>query len=185
MQLATTAQTLDFLQDAYTQFRTYTPEQQAQALEFNELVRAPLEQPDLPLRVLYIDLLMHDEMIRHSQAARDTQKTRIERLIRNKVVLQGIIRRREQVQEAVTPDPRTEEPHTELVTLLAWWPEPDRAAFQKQLQPLWQRWQRGKLSAPELLAAVLQRCVVLGCRSVVAFRALFSLVEWLVFHHGP
>lgn len=181
MQLATTAQTLEFLQTEYTKFRSYSEAQRAQALEFNELVRAPLDQAELPLRILYIDLLMHDEMLRHSQATHDTKRDRIAILVRNKVALQVMIRNREKVEESVTPDPRTEAQDADLPDLLGWFPELQRTAFEKQLQPVWRRWKKGKIDVQQLLAMVVQRCVVLGCRSVEAFRAVFTIIEWILY----
>lgn len=180
MQLATTTQTLEFLQTEYTKFHSYSKDQQAQVLEFNELVRAPLDHAELPLRILYIDLLMHDEMLRRSKAIHDTKRDRIAILVRNKVALQVMIRNREKVQESVTPDPRTEAKDADLPDLLVWFPEAQREAFAKQLQPVWRRWKKGKIEIQQLMERVLERCVVLGCRSVETFRALVTLIEWIL-----
>lgn len=180
LQLASTDVTLQFLQTEYEKFRAHKAELQAQILEFNELVRQPLEKPELTLRVLYIDLLMHDEMIRHSQATHDTKRERIAVLMRNKVALQQMIRQREAAEECVVPDPRTEQKNHDLVALLNWFPEAHRSEFRQQLQPVWRRWQTKKISTQELLQTVVQKCVVLGCRSVEDFRALFSIIEWVL-----
>lgn len=183
MQLATTSQTLDFLQGEYAKFRALDSAQQAQSLEFNELVRAPLEKPETPLRTLYIDLVMHDEMIRHSRNAKDTNKERITTLIRNKVAIQMMIRHREVVLESVTPDPRTEEKHVELDQVLSWFSAAHRPDFQRHLGPAWRKWRSGKLTPKELLETIVQKCVVLGMRSIDDFRALFSIIE-LIIHQG-
>ena len=182
MQLATTGGTLEFLQGAYATFRAYTDAQKAQALEFNELVRAGLEKPELPLRLLYIDLLMHDEMIRRSQASHDTQRARIETLMRNKVGLQRMIRQRESVDEAVTPDARTEAPDLALADLLAVFPPERQAQFHTALHPVWTQWQHRELTPQDLVAVFSQQCVVLGCRSLADFRALFTVIEYFVSH---
>lgn len=178
--MATTAGTLEFLQSEYEPFRRYSAEQKTMALEFNTLVRAQLEVPEVPLRQLYVDLLLHDEMLRASQAARDSKRSRIETLMRNKVVLQRRIRQREVAGETATPDPRTEEKELSWSTVLSWFPTSQRAGVQAQLEPVWQNWQAERLSTQEFLAQVVQKCVVLGCRSVAGFRAVFTLIEWVV-----
>lgn len=178
MQLATTAQTLDFLQHEYDVFRSQPTALQAQIMEFNELVRAPTEKAEWPLRVLYIDLLMHDEMLRRSRVSHDTKRARIQLLMRNKVMLQKLIRQREAVGESVTPDPRTELVVLELPWLLEWFPAQHRAAFERELRPLWAA---VPLDPQAVLTTLLQQCVVLGCRTVEDFRALFSVIECVVY----
>ncbi len=177
LKLATTQQTLEFLQGQYAKFRALNDSIKAQALEFNELVRAPLEKPEVPLRTLYIDLAMHDEMIRHSQNAKDTNKERITTLMRNKIAIEMMIRHREAVLESVTPVDFSEQKELDDVLLLV--PESRRPDFRAQIETSWKKWRRGKITAQELMEALVQKCVVLGMRSIEDFRALFTILEFV------
>ena len=181
MQLASTDETLDFLQREYAKFRTYSVEQQEQCLEFNELVRVRTEKLELPLRLLYIDLLMYDEMIRRSKSAHDTNRERIELLIRNKLALLRLIQHRESVYESVTPDLRTENKDATLDEVLSWFPPERRADFREKLHSVWKRWKKKRIDTEHLLQNIFQQCVVMGCRSVEDFRALVSIVELVLF----
>jgi hypothetical protein len=173
MQLTSADRFNTFLQHKYDIFYKYTPEQQAQVLEFNESVRGGA----VPLRLIYIDLFMYDQLILHAQ-----QNVRnplyYNSLVRNKLTTQALIKSREALKESVTPDLRANQSELKFSEVVDWFPESVRPEIRIRLHDAWQSWVVGKIRASELLHSVLALSSH-ASHSPEVFRVVFTIMEFL------
>jgi len=194
MPLTTIGQTLDFLQGEYQQYRNLEDTAQAILEEYNDEVRRSVSKDEphpMPLRTLYIDLAMHDEMVQHSRNAQDQNRERVTMLLRNKIGIQRMIKRREEAKETVVPDEAVDlaalecvdEPEALKIRLMKWIPEKHKSTFGKKLHKIWKKCQRKPDWVLKVVKLVIQECILLGMKSIEDFRSLVCIVECLMLYH--
>jgi hypothetical protein len=180
---------LDFLHGEYAKFRQMDPESQAISLEYNEEIRKSLSDPTdetrtvpPPLRQLYIDLVMYDEMIQNMINRRKlaTQRDKFLLLMASKMATQNQITLREEAKESIVPDVQLEsvlrecQDNDELMKarLMQWVPEKYREKLTRRL-----KYQK---SWDKIINCIMSECSVSQLASVDNFRSLFTLMECIM-----
>ena len=190
MKLTTIAQTLDFLQDEYKRFNglsdTECERQKAHAKSLWS--REKSTTIPVPLRTLYIDLAMHDELVRHSQESKQNNTSHITMLLKNKIAIQKMIRQREKSQEWIIPDEKVHQlildyqDDTDQIPeqLSRWMPESKRNDFMVFMQPLWTTHRNSTEGLGQIMQGITRQYISWGMKSVSDFRLLVSMLETLL-----
>lgn len=194
--MSTIGDTLTFLQENYHQFQTLDETQKSICLKHNEEIQKSVSETShaVPLRTLYIDLAMHDEMVSHSIKAQDKNRERINLLLRNKIAIQRMIAQREGANESVTPDSEVEHVAKACVKLGSeelkkalidqWVPKPHRATFLRKLKISTTRKTENKHNddhwSQNYIKHLIQQCILSKMRSVEEFRAMVAMVECII-----
>lgn len=169
---------LEFLQYEYSIFRDLPDEiQNRHRRKAQEILHSPeTEGVKVSLRVLYLDLAMHDELYRQAKK----NKTDVNIILRNKLAIQHMIRYREVQGEIIIPDEKLnqivldyqddlESIPMEMSLLL---PESKREHFLS----LWIEYDN--------MAQIIQgvaKLYLVGFKDVNEFRSLAGVLECLVF----
>jgi len=139
LRFANLQDTLYFLQESYETFRNMSVEDQAMCLEYNEEIRKTLDPEGLPLRVLYIDLAMYDQLIQQllsKEQDNNNSQNYLLRLMSGKVATQHMIALREEAKESITPEAchRDEQKLYDCILQIL-----DHKALKEEFQKLWEK----------------------------------------------
>jgi len=189
MKFTTIEDTLYFLQKEYQSFHAMDPEARAIALEYNEEIRKsinPTKSLD-PLRTLYIDLCMYDQMIQQLMKGFNKRKSHDNFIVlmTSKISTQHRIAQREKEKESIVPDELVEttlqecrgDPEKLKNRLTQWIPSEFKEKITKKLEIVWQKNKNQSNCWEKVLKFIMDECIGLHMKSVENFRSLFCIVE--------
>lgn len=194
MKFTTIEETLYFLNDEYQIFKNMDPEAQAINLEYNEEIRKSIDATKSlpPLRTLYVDLCMYDQMIQQvlkkSRHKKNTDNFLV--LMTSKIATQHMIAIREEAKESIVPDELIEQtiqeckddPEKFKNRLIQWIPSEYKKKFTPKLETVWKKNQNQPDCWEKVLRFVVEECIHLHMNSVENFRSLFSMVECIMMY---
>ena len=185
--------TLEFLKNNYELFWSLSKEEQSTVLIRNEELKNMREEGGLPspLRELYIDLMMHDELITHSRAA-DTSPELMQSLLRNKLALLQTILEREKSGERIVPSVKVQkvvmtcgrDPQKLQRALLDFVRSDKKKEFKHKMKRIWRKAIKQKDWVQFMIQACLQQSILLGLRSIQDFRNSVSMIECLLMSNS-
>jgi hypothetical protein len=187
--LATMETGLNFLQNEY---RLYSVQSLSNKYLINsQNSKIQEEDSTIPnLRLLYIDLIMHDTMLANAEKIGDLNNPTSQRLKQKKMIIYSLIKEREKGGEKVVPDEKVSitvesskgDDGLICTHVLEWIPQEHREEFQKTIYTAQKKYRND----PEMLLKVFRACVkkgaVLNLKSLEAYRNFVGMCECFLLH---
>jgi hypothetical protein len=192
LQFTNIEDTLNFLFREYQIFREMNSDAQAITLEYNEEIRKSINPTKslVPLRSLYIDLCMYDQVIQQLLKTSEQRKSQdpLILLMTNKIATQHMIAKREELKESIVPDSLIESTLAECQNdeeqlknkCIQWIPKEHKEKFERRLNKVWEKYHQKTNCWEKVMKFIIDECISLHMSSVDNFRSLFSIIECIM-----